>query len=110
VNYWFASAEGAQAPAFLERISEAKLDQLEADGGACIMYTHFGLGFWDGRLKRQFVERMTSLARRRGWFVPVSQLLDYLLAQKGGQSILRDAERRELERRWLMHKVRFGNA
>jgi hypothetical protein len=53
---------------------------------------------------------MTSLARRRGWFVPVSQLLDYLLAQKGGQSILRDAERRELERRWLMHKVRFGNA
>ena len=53
---------------------------------------------------------MTRLARRNGWFVPVSELLDYLLAQRGGRSVLRAAERRELERRWLLHKVRFGNA
>jgi hypothetical protein len=42
--------------------------------------------------------------------VPVAQLLDYLLAQRGGQSMLQAAERRELERRWLLHKLRFGNA
>jgi hypothetical protein len=53
---------------------------------------------------------MTRLARRNGWFVPVSELLDYLLAQRGGQSVLQAAERRELERRWLLHNVRFGNA
>lgn len=111
VNYWFASAEGANAQAYVDRISDAHLDRLEADGGACIMYTHFGLGFWDGQhLHRRFVERMTSLARRNGWFVPVSQLLDFLLAQRGGHSILQPAQRRELERRWLLHKVRFGNA
>jgi hypothetical protein len=95
----------------VDRIAEAKLDRLEAAGGACIMYTHFGLGFWDGRrLHPRFVELMTRLARRNGWFVPVSELLDYLLVQRGGQSVLQAAERRELERRWLLHKVRFGNA
>ena len=49
VNYWYASAEGATVEPFVDRIGEANLDRLEADGGACIMYTHFGLGFWDGR-------------------------------------------------------------
>ncbi len=110
VNYWFASAEGANAPAFVDRIGEANLDKLEAEGGACIMYTHFGLGFWDGRMEPRFAERMAGLARRNGWFVPVAQLLDYLLAQRGGASVLQPGQRRELERRWLLHKVRFGNA
>src|ERR1039457_515620 len=110
VNYWYASAEGATVQPFLDRIIHANLDRLEADGGACIMYTHFGLGFWDGRIHPRFAESMTRLARRNGWFVPVSELLDYLLAQRGGQSVLQAAERRELERRWLLHKVRFGNA
>ena len=92
------------------RIGAAHLDRLEAEGGACIMYTHFGLGFWDGRIHPRFAESMSRLARRNGWFVPVSELLDYLLKQRGGPSILQAAERRELERRWLLHKVRFGNA
>ena len=74
------------------------------------MYTHFGLGFWDGRVHEGFAKLMTRLARRNGWFVPVSQLLDYLLEQRAGRSVLQPAQRRELENRWLMHKVRFGNA
>lgn len=110
VNYWFASAEGATVQPFLDRISEANLDRLEAEGGACIMYTHFGLGYWDGSLHPGFVDAMTRLARRNGWFVPVAQLLDYLLGQRGGQSILEPTQRRELERRWLLHKIRYGNA
>ncbi len=110
VNYWFASAEGANAEAFVERVREAAIDRLEAEGGACIMYTHFGLGFWDGRIHPGFQEAMTSLARRNGWFVPVGSLLDWLLAQRGGNSVIQPAQRRDLERRWLWHKIRFGNA
>jgi len=110
VNYWFASAEGATLQPFLDRLTDANLDRLEAERGACIMYTHFGLGFWDGRLDPRFVETMTRLARRNGWFVPVSQLLDHLLAERVGQLVLQPAHRRELERRWLLHKLRFGNA
>lgn len=110
VNYWFASAEGATLKPFLDRITERNLDRLEHEGGACIMYTHFGLGFWDGGLDPRFVESMTRLAKRNGWFVPVAQLLDYLLERRGGRSALQPHERSDLERRWLLHKVRFGNA
>ena len=81
VNYSSFSAEGATVKPFLDRLRDANLDRLEGEGGACIMYTHFGLGFWDGRVHEGFAKPMTRLARRNGWFVPVSQLLDYLLEQ-----------------------------
>jgi hypothetical protein len=110
VNYWFASSEGAVLHSFLERLDDRHISRLEEEGGACIMYTHFGLGFWDGGLDPRFRERMTRLARRNGWFVPVSELLDYLLGQRGGEARLTAAQRRQLERRWLLHKVRFGTA
>ncbi len=110
VNYWYAGAEGANAPTFVERLTPARLDQLEEEGGACLMYTHFGLGFWDGQLHAGFRESMTRLARRNGWFVPVSELLDYLLEQRGEPAVLTPAQRRQLERRWLMHKLRYGTA
>jgi len=110
VNYWFASSEGDKGPAFLERISEANQDRLEADGGACVMYTHFAHGFVEhGRLVPRFVRLMERLARRDGWFVPVSVLLDHLLARRA-DPVITAAQRAALERRWLVHKVRYGTA
>ena len=110
VNYWFAGSEGDKGPAFLDRISEANQDRLEAEGGACIMYTHFAHGFVDGgRLVPRFVQLMERLARKDGWFVPAGVLLDYLLAQRP-DPVLTDAQRATLERRWLVHKIRYGTA
>jgi hypothetical protein len=110
VNRWFASTEGATISSFLESVTEANLDRLEADGGCCIMYTHFGLGFCqEGVLDPRFVELMQRLSRRKGWFVPVSTLLDYMESQRGPR-VLTDSARRRLERKWLWHKIRFGTA
>ena len=110
VNYWFAASEGDKGPAFLDRISEANQDRLEAEGGACIMYTHFAHGFVEGgRLVPRFVTLMERLARKNGWFVPVSVLLDHLLAQRP-DPVLTDAQRARLEWRWLAHKIRYGTA
>lgn len=110
VNYWFASSEGANVVSFNDRLSEANQDRLEAEGGACIVYTHFGLGFCeDGVLNRRFRELMTRLSRKDGWFVPVSTLLDYLLVRRG-PVVITDAQRSALEWRWLMHKVRHRTA
>jgi hypothetical protein len=110
VNHWYACSEGSRVETFVDRITEAHQDRLEEEGGAAIMYTHFGHGYWDGKsLNRRFRELMTRLSKRNGWFIPVTPLLDFLLARSPNRS-LSASERSALERRWLMHKVRFGTA
>ena len=53
------------------------------------------------------MELMTRLAGKNGWFVPVGELLDFLLTQSKNRE-LTPAQRAKLERRWLMHKIRIG--
>jgi hypothetical protein len=108
VRAWFAASEGADVTAFNSRLSEAEQDRLEAEGGACIMYTHFASGFWrDGELDPRFRELMVRLTRMNGWFVPVTTLLDHLVERRG-LTILAPTQRRALERRWLRSKIRVG--
>lgn len=110
VNYWFASSEGSKVETFLSHVTERSLDQLEAERGACIMYVHFGHQFFEhGTLNVRFRAIMQNLAKRNGWFVPVSTLLDFLLAQKAAHD-LGGKERARMERKWLLHKVWFGTA
>jgi hypothetical protein len=110
VNYWFVSAEGPRLESFVERLSEVSQDRLEAEGGACIMYTHFACGFYqDNRLNPRFIELMTRLSRKNGWFVPVGTLLDFLKDKGGGREIS-DRERMHLERRWLRNKLFRGTS
>ena len=74
------------------------------------MYTHFGHSYWkNGRLNPRFVELMTRLSRKNGWFVPTGKLLDHLRTQFG-ERVITPAQRAELERRWVWHKARFGTA
>jgi hypothetical protein len=106
VNFWFASSDGNNVAAFVERIAEAQQERLEAAGGACVIFAHFGHGFVrDGRLEPRFARLMERLARRNGWFVPASTLLDHLRAQRGDH-VLTDGERAALERRWLVQRLR----
>jgi hypothetical protein len=110
VNYYFGSTEGAVGEQFVRTLHEANQEKLEAEGGACIMYTHFGRGFHpNGRLDPRFRALMERLSRRPGWFVPVSTLLDYI-QDKRGKITLDPEQRRTMERKWLMHKIRYGVA
>lgn len=110
VNNWFAATEGANRRTFVRTLTQAALDRLEAEGGACVMYTHFGHGYVEnGRLSEDFRQLMTGISRRHGWFAPVSQVLDFLRARQSATQITH-AQRTLLERRWLAHKVRFGTA
>lgn len=109
VNYWYAASEGAEAPAFNERISEANQDRLEEEGGACIMYTHFGHGFYEhGQFNSRFRSLIQRLSKKNGWFVPVSTLLDHLM--RNTPVVIEGRERTALERRWLKDKIRIGSA
>jgi hypothetical protein len=109
VNGWFASSEGPDVRAFSDTICEANQDRLEAEGGACIMYTHFASGFCtEGVLDRRWVELMTRLSSKGGWFVPVSTLLDFL-SNNGAPWILRRNQLARMEWGWLLHKIRVGS-
>jgi len=110
VNYWFAASEGPEIESFNRTLSEQAQDELEIEGGACLMYTHLACGFCDNEvLNRRFTELMTRLSKKNGWFAPVGTLLDYLL-EKRGRRIITPAERRRLERKWLAHKIRVGRS
>jgi hypothetical protein len=108
VNYWFASSNGARLREFNGCLAERRQDRLEAEGGACIMYTHFAMGFTErGKPAPQFERLMRRLAAKNGWFVPVATLLDYLL-KIHGQHDITPLERRRLENRWLLEKLLVG--
>ncbi|MFN7140373.1 MAG: hypothetical protein ACK4UN_13635, partial [Limisphaerales bacterium] len=108
VNGWYASSEGTRLKPFNETLCEANQDQLEEEGGACIMYTHFAKEFYEhGQLNSRFKELMKRLSKKNGWFVPTTTLLDYLAKVKGLHT-LTDKERSGMERKWLIHKLRVG--
>jgi hypothetical protein len=74
------------------------------------MYTHFGHGYVrNGQLTQEFRRTMERLAKKNGWFVPVSVLLDYL-ADKNGMTTLTPAIRGRLETRWLWEKFFRGTS
>jgi hypothetical protein len=110
VNAWYGSAEGSNVVRFVATLSEANQDRLEEEGGACIMYTHFGHGYVEKRtLNQRFRVLMRRLGRKNGWFVPVSTLLDYLRAQRG-DLLITNEQRERLERRWLWEKLFRGTS
>lgn len=108
VQAWFAASNGQILSSCLQLLSEQNQDRLEESGGACIVYTHLGSGFQDGRqVNKPFADLMRRLAAKNGWFVPVSTLLDHIRSQRGLLT-LSDSQRRGLEWRWFAHKLMAG--
>lgn len=108
VNLWFSSCEGGDVAKFCEMISEANQDRLAAESGVCIMYTHFASGFCrGGKVHPLFARLIGRLSKLNGWFVPVSELLEFLLASKT-QRAIPASELTKMENRWIRYKMRVG--
>ena len=98
---WFSATDAEDVSAFTRRISDSKLDQLENEGGVCIIATHFAKGFsHSGQLVESFQETVRNLAAREGWFVTVSELLDWLREFRGSDD-LPSAEWRKMQWTWF---------
>ena len=109
VQAWFASAEGGDVKKFARTISEANQDRLEEQGGACIMYTHFGKGFVEGgRIEPRFKRLMERLGAKEVWLAPVSAVLDCIASQRGAR-VITPRERARLEWKWLSGKLLKGS-
>lgn len=83
VNYWFPTANGDRVVEFSELLKPENLDRLEREGGVCLVYAHLGSGSFTraGAADPRFEARIRELTRRNGWFVPASQILDFLASQ-----------------------------
>jgi hypothetical protein len=106
VRYWFSTAEAPDVEAFNRVLSRQRIDELEADGGVCIISTHFGKGFVkDGRLNSVTEGLLRYLAGKPGWFVPVSDVLDRLLVGGRGRNVTR-REILRLEFRFVADRIK----
>lgn len=113
-NHWFSSSDGHTIDEILHLLRDENLDRLEESGGVCIAYTHLAYGFTDSdnRLIPAFRERIENLARRNGWFAPVSTVLDHLKSANDDDGDPGYAYRLRSDMRWLSQRVskrfRFG--
>jgi len=105
VNSWFAASEGATVDAFNAMLNEKNQERLLRENGACIMYTHFAKGFvQNGMINSRFKALLKHMVGLNGWLVPVRTLLDFIVQTRGGH-VITPAERNQLERKWLWHKI-----
>lgn len=85
VRSWFSSSDGGNAAKFIELLNEENQQRLEQEGGLAIVYTHFGTNQFvnsSGQVNKEVAQCLTSLSKRKGWFRPVSQILDHISGGK----------------------------
>ena len=88
VNYWFATADAPDVRAFNNLVTKDAVDRMIANRGFSIISTHLGKGFVrKGEVNREVKEILTYLSEQQGWFVPVSELLDFLMRERTGDGI-----------------------
>jgi hypothetical protein len=107
VNYWFPTANGARAIEFDWLLRRENIERLEREGGVCLVYAHLGSGSFnkDGGLDRRFVERITELSAHNGWFVPASEILDYMRGRPSWTGNLSYLERLRVDTRFIAERL-----
>lgn len=108
VNYFFSASDGDTVSEFTNLLSKKNVDKLEKQGGLCIVYTHFGKGFINdnGELDKEFKENLEYLASKDAWFAPVTEILDYMLANnKNSGKIISKWRLFLLDLKWCVDRI-----
>lgn len=107
VNWWFASSHAPTVEPFLTLLAPENLDRLEAEGGACIVYTHLALRFTDdGVVDPRVVRTLEDVAARGAWLAPVSEVLDHIRAERAHDRPITNRQRSRMENRWILDQAR----
>ena len=111
VNNWFLSSEAPDVESFVSLLNKANIDRLEFENGICIIYTHFGNGFVkNGILDDRFTTVIDYISSKDGWYVPASEILDYLERKDTKIFTLKYFEEFMLSFRWLIWKIFHGTS
>jgi len=85
---FFNTTDASDVSVFNKFINKASIDKLREQKGWAVVSTHLGKGFYkNNTLDPVFERTMKYLATLPGWFVPVSQLLDFISVEVGSQEI-----------------------
>ena len=105
-NYWFSSSDGHTVEEFNNLIIKKNIDKLRNKNGLCIVYTHFACGFLEpnGEINTTFKENIDYLSSQNGWFVPASEILDYLLNSRR-EITLNNIYLNLLDLKWLIERI-----
>lgn len=105
-NYWFSSSDGQNIEVFNNLISKPNIEKLKREKGLCIVYTHFASGFVDetGKLNEEFKENIEYLSKQNGWFVPATEILEYLLSKKNNNHVTKPYINK-LDLIWVVNRV-----
>jgi len=107
-NYWFASTFAPNQWIFNHIVNENSIDKLEKDGGVGIVYTHFGYYMYgNGQIDEPFMRKMKYLSKKDGWFVPVSELLEFLLENKNKDEYISEYRKLILSLSHLFTRIKF---
>jgi hypothetical protein len=111
VNFWFSTSDAPDVAAFTQCLARRRVDRLVADGGVCILSTHFGKGFVrDGVVDRQAEDAIRYVADQPGWFAPVSDVLDWLRETHDVGRSLTAAQIWSLEARFIVERLKARRA
>lgn len=107
-NYWFSSSDGVDCNAFVNLLSRENIDKLERENGCAIVYTHFAYGFVNekGELDKQFKECIDYLVSKDGWFVPATEVLDYINDNRKKEVYLNSVQGLSLDFKWFIQRIR----
>lgn len=100
VRLWYSACDAEDAMEFNALLAPERQEQLEREGGVCILATHFGKGFVENGVVHPETKRLLErLARRPGWFPTVGQLLDWMREAREDFRLPR-GEWGTMQRRW----------
>jgi hypothetical protein len=106
VRWWFSCSDADDCAEFNHLLRPDRQDRLEAEGGWCIVATHFGKGFVrNGQVDKLAQKRLEAIAARGGWYVPVVTLLDHLREAGAGQNLTAE-EWDRMQWKWARDLVR----
>lgn len=106
-NYWFSSSDAYNYENFIKLLSCENIDRLEYERGCAIVYTHFAYGFVNenGELNEEFKKCIDYLSSKSGWFVPASELLDYINNTRKKDIYISKFQNLYLDSIWLKERI-----
>jgi len=107
VRRWFVTADAPDAQAFARLVTRTAVDSMRERNGFTIVSTHVGKQFVtkQGTVHPAVEDALSYVASLKGWFPPVSTLLDHV-SSSTGLSTLSTFTRARLELLHVLDRVR----